>query len=100
MDAPIENGGARGPIGLDDIGRETEHVLRYRVELERRLGAGGVGSIAEALAAFERLRRAVDALSVSELLWTRERVDAVVARVEAYAAELATLRQLKRRIGG
>lgn len=98
MGAPVENG--RGRSALDDVGRETEHVLRYRVELERRLGAGGVGSIAEALAAFDRLRRAVEGLSVAELTWTRERVDGIVARVEAYAAELATLRQLKRRIGG
>jgi hypothetical protein len=100
MDEPADDGRGGTARSLDDLGRETEHVLRYRVEIERRLGASGVGSIAEALASFERLRRAVDVLSVAELGWTRERVAGLIARVEAYAAELATVRQLKRRIGG
>jgi len=95
-----ENGGAPERVPLEDVGRATEEVLRYRVELGRRLGRAGVGSIEEALASFERLREAVAGLSLSELAWTRERIDAIVARVEAHAAELASLRQLKRRIGG
>jgi hypothetical protein len=98
--APAEHGHDTEELALADVGRATEHVLRYRVELERRLGGAGIRSIDDALATFERLRRASQSLSLSELTWTRERVDAIVTRVEAYAAELATLRQLKRRIGG
>jgi hypothetical protein len=98
--APAERGRDGEELALADVGRATEHVLRYRAELERRLGGAGIGSIDDALATFERLRRASRSLSLSELTWTSERVDAIVARVEAYAAELATLRQLKRRIGG
>lgn len=99
MDGPLDNGRSGPATGLDDVGRDTEHVLRYRVELERRLGAGGVGSIGEALAAFDRLREAVSELSVAEIVWTRQRIDDIVARLESWASELATLRQLKRRIG-
>lgn len=100
MDTGRENGRGRSPAGLDDVGRETERVLRYRVELERRLGTSGVGSIGDALAAFERLRAAVQAVSGAELEWSRARVDAIVTRLEGWAGDLATVRELKRRIGG
>jgi hypothetical protein len=100
MAVPAENGRGRGVTSLDDVGRETEHVLRYRVEIDRRLAADGLGSVAGALEVFEKLRAAVDGLSAAEIAWTRERVDRIVARVEAYADEIASLRQLKRRIGG
>ena len=99
MGAPAENGHDGDRVPLDDVGHATEHVLRYRVEIERRLGGAGIGSIGDALATFDRLRQAVDGLSLAELTWTRERIDAIVARVETYATELSTVRQLKRRIG-
>ena len=100
MAAPAENGARPAVHGLDGVGRDAEFVVRYRAEIERRLAAGGVGSIPEAFAMLDRLRRAIDGISGTELEWTRSRVDAVIAQVEAHAAELATVRQLKRRIGG
>ena len=100
MGSPAETGRAGDQIPLHDVGQATEDVLRYRVEIERRLGAAGVSSIGDVLATFERLREATQGLSLAELGWMRERVNTIVARVEAYATELTALRQLKRRIGG
>lgn len=100
MATPAERLDAPGGAGLDAIGRDAEHVLRYRAEIERRFAGEGVGSIGDLAQTVARLRRALATVNAAELAWTRAHVDDVIGRVEAYAAELATLRQLKRRVGG
>ena len=99
MGVVAENGAERPGLLAADVARDAEFVLRYRSEIERRMASGGVGTMAEAFALVERLRQALGGLSATELEWTRARVDRVIAQVEAHAAELATVRQLKRRIG-
>jgi len=96
---PAERPGTRSGSLPADVARDAEFVVRYRAEIERRMASGGVGSMAEAFTLVERLRRALGGISATELEWTRARVDRVIGEIEAHAAELATVRQLKRRIG-
>jgi hypothetical protein len=46
-----------------DIRREAEELVRYHTELIRRLAPAGVRTVADLLAQYENLRRALDAIS-------------------------------------
>ena len=62
-----------------DIRRETEELVRYYGELVRRLGQSGVRDVADLLALYERLGRALEAVSRQEIGWVTEQVQRVLA---------------------
>ncbi len=79
-----------------DIRRETEELVRYYGELVRRLGqSGGVRDVADLLALYERLGRALEAVSRQEIGWVTEQVQRLIEALVHMDSNLDALRRLK-----
>lgn len=78
-----------------DIRTQAEELVRYYSELVRRLGQTGVRDIADLLALYEQLRRALDAISRQELGWAAEQADRLRAELSRLDTDLGALRRLK-----
>jgi len=78
-----------------DIHRETEELVRYYGELVRRLGQSGVRDVADLLALYERLGRALEAVSRQEIGWVTEQVQRLIEALVRMDADLDALRRLK-----
>jgi len=78
-----------------DIRRETEELVRYYGELVRRLGQSGVRDVADLLALYERLGRALEAVSRQEIGWVTEQVQRLIEALVRMDADLDALRRLK-----
>ena len=78
-----------------DIGREAEELVRYYGELVRRLGQSGVRDVADLLALYERLGRALEAVSRQEIGWVTEQVQRLIEALVRMDADLDALRRLK-----
>src|SRR5439155_514844 len=77
-----------------DIRRETEGLVRYYGELVRRLGQSGVRDVADLLALYERLGRALEAVSRQEIGWVTEQVQRLIEALVRMDADLDALRRL------
>lgn len=78
-----------------DIRAQAEELVRYHSELVRRLAQTGVRDIADLLALYDQLRRALDAISRQELGWAAEQADRLRAELERLDGDLTALRRLK-----
>ena len=78
-----------------DIGREAEQLVRYYGELVRRLSQSGVRDVADLLALYERLGRALDAVSRQEIGWVTEQVQRLIEALVRMDSNLDALRRLK-----
>jgi hypothetical protein len=78
-----------------DIRAQAEELVRYYSELVRRLAQTGVRDIADLLALYEQLRRALDAISRQELGWAAEQADRLRAELSRLDTDLSALRRLK-----
>lgn len=83
-----------------DIRREAEELSRYYSELVRRISQKGVRDVADLLALYEQLRRALDAVSRQEIGWAVEQTDRLVEQLVHMDANLQALRRLKGVLGG
>jgi hypothetical protein len=79
-----------------DIRQEAEELVRYHAELVRRLAQSGVQDVAELLARYDQLRRALDTLSKQEIGWAAEQVARLVEALVRMDANLQALGRLKR----
>ena len=82
-----------------DLRRESEELLRYCGELDRRIGEGGITDISSLLDLSEQLERALNAVSEQELLWAEERAKQLIEELRAVSEGLEAIRQLKARLG-
>ena len=82
-----------------DLGRESEELLRYCGELDRRIGEGGIADISSLLELSEQLERALNAVSEQEILWAEERAKQLIEELRAVSESLEAMRQLKARLG-
>lgn len=82
-----------------DLGRESEELLRYCGELDRRIGEGGIADISSLLELSEQLERALNAVSEQEILWAEERAKRLIEELRAVSESLEAMRQLKARLG-
>jgi len=82
-----------------DLRRESEELLRYCGELDRRIGEGGIADISSLLELSEQLERALNAVSEQELLWAEERAKQLIEELRAVSGSLEAMRQLKARLG-
>ena len=78
-----------------DIRREADDLIRYYGELVRRLGQNGVRDIAELLALYEQVGRAVDAISAQEIGWVAEQAQRLIGEFVRMDSNLEALRRLK-----
>jgi len=79
-----------------DIRREAEELVRYYGELVRRLGQSGVRDVADLLSLYERLGRALEAVSRQEIGWVTEQVQRLIEVLVRMDSNLDALRNLKR----
>jgi hypothetical protein len=89
----------RGGEATAGVGRESEEFFRYCSELVRRIGRGGITDIPHLLSLYERLRGALDAVSVQEIVWAEERARELLEKLMRINATLQTLRHLKTVVG-
>jgi len=82
-----------------DLRRESEELLRYCGELDRRIGEGGMADISSLLELSEQLERALNAVSEQEILWAEERAKRLIEELRAVSESLESIRQLKARLG-
>lgn len=80
---------------LNGLDRDTEHLLRYRAELGRRLSRHGVQDVTSLVSMYARLRAAMEEVSAQEIAWASERLDGLVRTLEELSARLTSLRRLK-----
>jgi hypothetical protein len=83
-----------------DIRREAEELARYHSELVRRLAQNGVSDVDDLLALYERLTRALDAISRQEIGWAAEHVQHMVEALVQMASNLDALRRMKGELEG
>src|SRR2546428_9681578 len=79
-----------------DIGREAEELVRYYGELVRRLGQSGVRDVADLLALYERLGRALEAVSRQEIGWGTGQGQRLIEAPVRMDSNLDALRRLKK----
>jgi hypothetical protein len=83
-----------------DIRREADDLIRYYGELVRRLEHTGVRDIGELLALYERIGRAIDAISTQEIGWVAEQAQRLIGELVRMNSNLDALRLLKTALGG
>ena len=83
-----------------DIRREADDLIRYYGELVRRLEQTGVRDIGELLALYERIGRAIDAISTQEIGWVTEQAQRLIGELVRMNSNLDALRLLKTALGG
>ena len=82
-----------------DIRREADDLIRYYGELVRRLEQTGVRDIGELLALYERIGRAIDAISTQEIGWVTEQAQRLIGELVRMSSNLDALRLLKTALG-
>jgi hypothetical protein len=87
-------------MAVVDIRREADELVRYYAELVRRLGQNGVRDVSELLGLYDRLSRAVDAVSTQELGWVAEQAQRLIGELVRMDADLEALRRLKLDLSG
>ena len=87
-----------------DIEREADELWRYYSELGRRLAQNGVRDVADLVALYGQLRRALEAVSRQEIQWGLEQAQRLIELLVRMDSDLQALRGLKlslaRRDGG
>jgi len=78
-----------------DLRREAEELARYYSELVRRLAQTGVRDVPDLLTLYERLHRALDAVSRQEIGWAAEQTQRLVESLVRMDSNLQALRRLK-----
>jgi len=78
-----------------DVQREAEELWRYYTELGRRLAQTGVRDVPDLLGLYERLQRALDAVSRQEIQWALEQAERLIETLVRMDSNLQALRALK-----
>lgn len=82
-------------MGIDETIRQTEAVVRFAEEVDRRLAEFGVDGAAELVALYQQLARGVRAIDLAELEQALHEIDSLMARMQSLAADLGRLIALK-----
>ena len=82
----------------EDLRKESEELLRYFGELVRRIGHGGITDIAQLVALYEQLKRALGSVSTQELVWADEQARRLAGKLDVVSRGLEAMRQLKSRL--
>lgn len=80
---------------LDDIRRQTEDIIRYYGELNRRVAATGTEGITQLLDLSKQLESAVAEVAAQELTWVGAEIKRVLEELAHMDARLRHLRELK-----
>ena len=78
-----------------DVQREADELWRYYTELGRRLTQTGVRDVPDLLGLYERLQRALEAVSRQEIQWALEQAERLIEVLVRMDSDLQALRALK-----
>jgi hypothetical protein len=78
-----------------DVQREADELWRYYAELTQRLTQTGVRDVPDLLGLYERLQRALDAISRQEIRWALEQAERLIETLVRMDSDLQALRALK-----
>ncbi len=82
-------------MGIDETIRQTEAIVRFAEEVDRRLAEFGVNGAAELVGLYQQLAEGVRAIDLAELERALHEIDALVARMQSLAGDLGRLIALK-----
>jgi len=82
-------------MGIDETIRQTEAIVRFTEEVDRRLAEFGVNGAAELVAMYQQLARGMGVIDLAELERALHEIQALVARMRSLEVDLARLIALK-----
>ena len=80
---------------VDDMRRQTEDIIRYYGEIDRRVAYTGVDGVAGLLELSHQVEAALGAVASQELEWMLSEVRGLLERLARMDAQLQALRALK-----
>jgi hypothetical protein len=80
---------------VEEMRRQTEDLIRYYGELDRRVAHTGMEGITGLLEVSQHVQTALDAVSAQELEWMVAEVRSLLDRLVRMDAQLGELRALK-----
>ncbi len=85
---------------FDQMRRQTEDVVRYYGELNRRFAGSGVDGIPRLLELSQQIEAAMNAVGAQELEWLGTEIKQLLDRLVQMDAQLQRLRDLKAALEG
>jgi hypothetical protein len=79
----------------DEMRRQTEDIIRYYGEIDRRLAHTGVDGVVGLLELSHQVESALDAVAAQELEWMLSEVRGLLDRLVRMDSQLQALRALK-----
>jgi hypothetical protein len=89
------SGTAFGRPGMEEMVRQTDQLINFTREINRRMSESGVSGVEGLVALYDQLRAALAKVSAQELDWAQGEVDRVLESLRRLSAELAHLAALK-----
>lgn len=80
---------------VEETVRQTEAILRFTEEVDRRFAEHGIAGVADFLERYAQFERALAAVSQSELAWASGEMDRLVHVLQRMGSELQHLTALK-----
>jgi hypothetical protein len=80
---------------MSDLITQTEALLGFSADLERRLSDRGLGGVTGVVGRFEELMRGLDDVSSEQLEWARREIGDLVATLSGVAEHLELLYAIK-----
>jgi hypothetical protein len=84
----------------DHLRRQTEDIIRYYGELNRRVANAGMESIPRLLEVHKQLEMAVSEVASQELNWVSDEMRRLLGELVQMNGKLQRLRELKQMING
>lgn len=85
---------------MEDMMRQTDAVLRFAGEVNRRMSEAGVSGVEGLVSLYDQLRSALGKVSQQELDWATAEVTRVLETLKRLADELKHLQALKSALDG
>jgi thiamine phosphate synthase YjbQ (UPF0047 family) len=80
---------------MDEMVRQTDQIINFTREINRRMTESGVQGVDGLVALYEQLRTALAKVSVQEIDWAQAEVARVLERLRKLADDLGHLAALK-----
>ena len=94
------DGGATKDVVVDRMRRQTEDIVRYYGELNRRVSSAGMDGIPKLLELSTQLERAVAEVASQELEWVGAEIKRLLDQLVQMDSQLQRLRELKMQLDG
>jgi hypothetical protein len=85
---------------LDQMRRQTEDIVRYYGELNRRIANAGMESIPRLLEVSKQIELAVAEIGAHELSWVTEEIKRLLDELVRMDAQIQRIRELKSVLDG